>query len=92
MGKLVQLASITGRAVEPPKEIRRPCDYGLYGAWLSLETQLGTIEGYNRFVKFAEIVKMKIDAGKAVAQNPLYSVDPLGGRMPDQIIKPTEAK
>lgn len=68
----------TGRPVEPPKPIVRPCDYGLLTAIHGLETQLGTIEAYNRLVTAAATLKAQIDAGKAKAQNPIYAVSPRG--------------
>jgi hypothetical protein len=64
-----------GRADAPlPKPIIRPCDWGLKGAINNLETQLGTIEAYNRLATAAAALKAKIDAGKAEAQNPMYAV------------------
>lgn len=67
----------SGRAVEPPKRIMRPCDYGLLSAWYALETQLGTIEAYNRIAEFAERTKARIDAGDVKPQNPLYATSPM---------------
>lgn len=86
MAKLIQLATRGGKVIEPPKELKRPCDYGLESAWIALETQLGTIEGYNRLVRFAERINKRIFDGKAKAQNPLYSIDALGSRMPDKVV------
>lgn len=64
-----------GRADAPlPKPIVRPCDYGLLSAIHGLETQLGTIEAYNRLARAAASLKAKIDAGNAVAQHPLFAV------------------
>jgi hypothetical protein len=54
--------------------IKRPCDSGLYLAVSSLETQLGTIEAYNRLVEAALSLKARIDAGDIKAQNPIYAV------------------
>jgi len=63
------------RADKPlPKPIVRPCDWGLMSAINNLETQLGTIEAYNRLVVAAAKLKGKIDAGQAQAQNPIYAV------------------
>lgn len=64
-----------GRADAPlPKPIMRPCDWGLRLAINNLETQLGTIEAYNRLANAAAVLKAKIDAGKAEAQNPMFAV------------------
>jgi hypothetical protein len=63
----------SGRAAEPPKPIRRPCDYALLSAYRQLETQLGTIEAYNRLAAFAANVRAQIDRGEVKAQNPLYA-------------------
>ncbi len=68
----------TGRPVEPPKPINRPCDYSLVLAMQALETQLGTIEGYNRLCQAAAALKAKIDAGQAEPQNPLFAVSVKG--------------
>lgn len=65
----------SGRADAPlPRPIVRPCDYGLLGAIDALETQLGTIEAYNRLAAAANALKQRIDAGGAKPQNPLYAV------------------
>ena len=69
----------TGTPMEAPKRIVRPCDYGLRGALVSLEQQLGTIEAYNRLVEAAAILRARIDAGEAQAQNPIFAVDVRGG-------------
>jgi hypothetical protein len=68
----------TGRPQDPPKPIIRPCDYGLLTAIHALETQLGTIEAYNRLVTAAERLRAQIDAGKAKPQNPLFAVSVRG--------------
>lgn len=70
----------TGKPLEPPNEIIRPCDYGLYNAVHSAETQLGTIEAYNRLVRWCANLKAKIDAGEAKPQNPIYAKHPRSGR------------
>ena len=41
-----------------------------------LETQMGTVEAYNRLCDAAEKLKAKIDAGKAEAQGHLWATDP----------------
>jgi hypothetical protein len=64
----------SGRPKEAPRKILRPCDWGLRGAVTSLETQLGTIEAYNRLVDMAAELKAQIDAGKAKPQTPVYAV------------------
>lgn len=69
----------TGRARDDlTKPIKRPCDFGLELAITALETQLGTIEAYNRLVITALVMKSKIDNGDATAQNPLFAVRPKG--------------
>lgn len=63
-----------GRPDQPlPAPIMRPCDWGLIGAIDALETQLGTIEAYNRLAVAAARLKAQIDAGNAKAQNPMYA-------------------
>lgn len=59
-----------------PKRIVRPCEYGLASAVLALETQLGTVEAYNRLCDAAQQLKAKIDAGEAHQQHPMWATDP----------------
>lgn len=67
---------VAGRAeVELPKRAMRPCDWGLLAAINSLETQLGTIEAYNRLAEAAHALKAKIDAGNAMPQHLMFAVD-----------------
>jgi hypothetical protein len=61
-----------------PKPITRPCDWGLLNAVQALETQLGTIEAYNRLVRAAEELRAQIERGEAKAQNPIYARRPRG--------------
>lgn len=68
----------TGKPKKIPERIKRPADWGFESAWMQLETQLGTIEAYNRMVEMCERVKLKIDRGGAVAQNPIYAKSPKG--------------
>lgn len=65
----------TGRPLRQPKEIYRPCDYGLKLAVDGLETQLGTIEAYNRLVRAAGAMRARIDSGDIKPQNPLFAVN-----------------
>lgn len=63
-----------GRADEPlPQNITRPCDYSLANAVRALETQLGTIEAYNRLARAARFLKSEIDSGHAKAQHPMFA-------------------
>jgi len=65
---------VAGRPeVEPPKRIMRPCDWSLRGAVTALETQLGTIEAYNRLAETAHALKAQIDAGDAKPQHPMFA-------------------
>lgn len=65
---------VAGRMeVEPPKRIMRPCDYGLRGAINSLETQLGTIEAYNRLAEAAHGLREKIESGEAKPQFAMFA-------------------
>lgn len=63
-----------------PSRLKRPCDWCLDGAVGNLETQLGTVEAYNRLVEAAERLRARIEAGDARPQNLLYAVDPRGAR------------
>lgn len=70
-----------GRADRPePRRLMRPCDWSLQTAVQSLETQLGSIEAYNRLADAAAEMRAKIDAGNAQPQNPIYAVHPRGGQ------------
>ena len=63
-----------GRPEAPlPKPIVLPCDWGLIGAINNLETQLGTIEAYNRLAIAAARLMAQIQAGEAKAQNPIFA-------------------
>ncbi|RQQ19711.1 hypothetical protein DF107_18070 [Burkholderia stagnalis] len=59
-----------------PKRIVRPCEWGLFNAVKALETQMRSVEAYNRLCSAAEQLKAKIDAGKGVAQHPMWATDP----------------
>ena len=63
----------TGTPLELPLTIMRPCDFSLLNAVQKLETQLGTIEAYNRLVKEATAIRARIDAKNIKPQNPLYA-------------------
>lgn len=45
-----------------PTQMKRPCDYGLESSMRDLETQLGTIEAYNRLVAAARYFHAEIEA------------------------------
>ena len=49
-----------------PQAISRPCDFGLKLTVIDLETQLGTIEAYNRLVLATLRLKRKIDVGQVL--------------------------
>lgn len=59
-----------------PKKIMRPCDYGLMNAVRALETQVGSVEAYNKLCDAAVKLKHKIDSGKAEQQNPIFATNP----------------
>lgn len=64
-----------GRPEVPlPLPIKRPCDYSLQMAVNALETQLGTIEAYNRLSAAAIRLLTQIEAGDAKAQHPMFAV------------------
>ncbi len=70
--------AVVGPLLPAPARLMRPCDYGLKMAIANLETQLGTIEAYNRLAEAAAAVRAKIDEGEAVAANPIYATEPKG--------------
>lgn len=59
-----------------PKRIVRPCEWGLFNAVNALETQLGSVEAYNRLCDAARDLKAKIDAGHGKAQHPMWATNP----------------
>lgn len=61
---------------QAPKCIMRPCEWGLIGTVRDLETQMGTVEAYNRLCDAAEALKAKIDRGDAQQQNKMWATDP----------------
>lgn len=74
MSEVLRMPGEIVQALNPPAVIMRPCDYSLLGAWWKLETQLGTIEAFNRLAMFANRIKEQIDRGDNIkAQNPLYA-------------------
>ncbi|HDX0788044.1 TPA: hypothetical protein RNT04_001041 [Stenotrophomonas maltophilia] len=78
MGDVKAWPKVTGVPAELPKQIIRPCDYGLWSAVKALETQLGTIEAYNRLIEAAATMKDRIDAGEAEPQHPMFAVSVRG--------------
>ena len=71
--RVVAWPKATGTPLELPLPIMRPCEYGLRNAVQQLETQLGTIEAYNRLVKEATAIRVRIDAKDIKPQNPLFA-------------------
>ena len=59
-----------------PKKIFRPCDYGLVIAVNGLETQVGTVEAYNRLCDAALMLKNKIDSGNSEKPHEIWLTDP----------------
>ena len=59
-----------------PRRIIRPCEWELFNATRSLETQMGTVEAYNRLCDAAQRLKAKINAGQAEQQHKMWATDP----------------
>lgn len=76
MSKVEQLPVIGTSDCPAPRRIVRPCEWGLLGAVRDMETQMGTVEAYNRLCDAAQRLKAKIDAGEAQAQHKLFATDP----------------
>ncbi|SEI41660.1 hypothetical protein [Paraburkholderia diazotrophica] len=73
----VKQLPVQGATSRPaPRRIMRPCEYGLWGTMRDLETQLGTVEAYNRLCDAAAALKAKIDSGNAQAQHKMWATDP----------------
>ena len=81
MAELHAWPKVAGRPeIDPPKAIARPCDYSLLNAVNALETQLGTIEAYNRLARAAHALKALIDAGDAKPQHPMFATSSTGAK------------
>lgn len=73
----VEQLPVKGKAVRPaPRRIVRPCEYGLFNTVRDLETQMGSVEAYNRLCDAAASLKAKIDRGDAVQQHAMWATDP----------------
>ena len=76
MSEIRQLPTAKETNRPAPKRIVRPCEYGLWSAVNDVETQMGTVEAYNRLCDWAQSLKAKIDRGEAKAQHPMWATDP----------------
>lgn len=76
VSKVTQLNPDWSASRPAPKPIVRPCDHGLALAVSNLETQLGTVEAYNRLCHAAAHLKQKVDSGNAKAGLEMYAVNP----------------
>ncbi|WP_454826085.1 hypothetical protein [Paraburkholderia xenovorans] len=76
MSNVEQLPVISTSDRPAPRRIVRPCEWGLRAAITDMETQMGTVEAYNRLCDAAQQLKAKIDRGDAQAQNRLFATDP----------------
>jgi hypothetical protein len=73
----VEQLPVKGTGERPaPRRIVRPCEWGLRSVVTDLETQMGTIEAYNRLCDAAQQLRAKIDRGDAQAQHKLFATDP----------------
>ena len=76
MAEIHQLETKQSTIRHVPAKINRPCDYGLELAISSMETQVGTVEAYNKLCDAAEKLKEKIDGGKSKIAMIQFSTDP----------------
>jgi len=76
MSDIRQIPSPKETSREAPKRIKRPCEWGMQGAVRDMETQMGTVEAYNRLCDWAQHLKEKIDRGDAQAQAAMWATDP----------------
>jgi hypothetical protein len=73
----VEQLPVKGVSERPaPRRIIRPCEWGLLGTVRDLETQMGTVEAYNRLCDAAQQLKAKIDRGDAEQQHKMWATDP----------------
>jgi hypothetical protein len=76
MAEIHQLKTVETTDRPAPKKIWRPCDYGLFGAVKSMETQVGTVEAYNKLCDAAEVLRARIDAGEGKQAAEMFAIDP----------------
>lgn len=76
MAEIHQLKADEKTRRPAPKRILRPCDYGLHGAVLAMESQVGTVEAYNKLCDAAEALKAQIDYGNARQAHAHFATDP----------------
>lgn len=76
MGDIHQLQVDQATTRQPPRRIKRPCDYGLEAAIASMENQVGTVESYNRLCDAAAAMKARIDNGQGKAAIKQFAIDP----------------
>lgn len=76
MSKIRQLPVKAETSREAPKRIIRPCEWQLVGTVQALETQMGSVEAYNRLCEAAQRLKAKIDAGEGHQQAAIWATDP----------------
>lgn len=76
MSNVEQLPAKPSTDRPAPRRIMRPCDFGLISAVQALETQVGTVEAYNRLCDAAAQLKAQIDRGEAKIPYEKWSTDP----------------
>lgn len=76
VSEVVQLKTASDTARPAPKRIIRPCEYCLFNAVRVLETQMGTVEAYNRLCDAAQALKAKIDACDGTQAHAMWATDP----------------
>lgn len=76
MSDIRQLPAPQETSRPAPKRIVRPCEWGLFNAVNALETQMGSVEAYNRLCDAATRLKAKIDSGHGKAQHSMWATDP----------------
>ena len=76
MAEIHQLKTKETTERPAPVKIFRPCDYGLFGAVRSMETQVGTVEAYNKLCDAAAVLKARIDAGEGKQAAEMFAIDP----------------
>jgi hypothetical protein len=76
MSDVQQLKTKESTSRAAPNKIKRPCDYGLDSAVINMESQVGTVEAYNKLCDAAMRLKAKIDLGEARQALEFFATNP----------------
>lgn len=73
MGEVKQWPKAVGTLAARPARFDKAADYELYNAVRQLELQWGTIEAHNRLAEWCDILRARVEAGRAATPHPWYA-------------------